>query len=63
MLAQGLSVGVAVISDIFGKESRRKLQRRMREMNVKCEIEEEFLERYPHVMKNMEKRGITCLTH
>lgn len=58
MLDEGLSPWIAIMGDIFGREGRERLRKRMEDMKIDCEIEEEILERYPYVMDNMEKRGI-----
>lgn len=58
MLDEGLSPWIAIMADIFGREGRERLERRMEDMGIDCEVEEEILERYPYVMDNMEERGV-----
>ncbi|RLI77860.1 radical SAM protein, partial [Archaeoglobales archaeon] len=47
---------VAVMYDIFGEEGVNTLRRNL---PVPCRIEYEYLEKYPFVLENLRRRGIT----
>ena len=54
----GMNFWIAVMFDVFGEEGVAKLKERL---DVSCRMEFEFLERYPFVMENLRKRGITLI--
>lgn len=49
----------AVMYDTFKEDGINSLKEKLEELNIKTEIETEFLERYPFVDKNLRRRGIT----
>jgi uncharacterized Fe-S cluster-containing radical SAM superfamily protein len=55
---QGLKAWPAVMRDLFTDDELARLAKRLAEMEIKARLEEEFLEAYPFVLENMEKRGI-----
>jgi len=61
MLAAGLDAWPAVMRDTFGEAGISKLKSRLTAMRIDSEIEVEGLERYPHVMENIEKRKLALI--
>lgn len=58
MLAEGLHVWPAVMWDTFGEAGIQKLKSRLAKMHLEAEVEIETLERYPHVMENIDGRKL-----
>lgn len=55
---RGLKAWPAVMRDLFADDDLARLSKRLAEMEIKARLEEEFLEAYPFVLENLEKRGI-----
>jgi uncharacterized Fe-S cluster-containing radical SAM superfamily protein len=54
----GVEAWPAVMQEIFGYEGIKILEKKLKEFEIKGEIEIEYLEKYPFVLQNLEKRGI-----
>jgi uncharacterized Fe-S cluster-containing radical SAM superfamily protein len=54
----GVEAWPAVMQEIFGYEGIKILEKKLKEFGIKGEIEIEYLEKYPFVIQNLEKRGI-----
>jgi uncharacterized Fe-S cluster-containing radical SAM superfamily protein len=54
----GVEAWPAVMQDFFGYEEIKTLEKKLKEFGIKGEIEIEYLEKYPFVLRNLEKRGI-----
>ena len=54
----GVEAWPAVMQEIFGLEGLKILKRKIMEMGIEGEIEIEYLEKYPFVIQNLEKRGM-----
>ncbi|MEM5794108.1 MAG: radical SAM protein [Candidatus Aenigmatarchaeota archaeon] len=54
----GLEAWPAVMYEIFGRKEIEILEEKLREIGVESRIEVEYLEKYPFVVENLEKRGI-----
>lgn len=55
----GIETWPAIMYEIFGREEIEILKEKLEEMGIENEIEVEYLEKYPFVVENLEKRGIT----
>ena len=55
---QGIKAWPAVMKDLFSDVEIGRLKRLLHEYSIKAELELEFLEKYPFVLENMEKRNI-----
>jgi len=53
----GVEAWPAIMHEIFGKEGREKIRKKLEKFGI-GEIEEEYLEAYPFVIKNLKERGI-----
>jgi len=51
----------AVMKEIFGLDGIKILKKRMREIGIEGEIEIEYLEKYPFVVQNLEKRELKLI--
>jgi uncharacterized Fe-S cluster-containing radical SAM superfamily protein len=49
----------AAMYDVFKEDGIKSLRKRLNKLGVKTEIETEFLEKYPFVIKNLRERNIT----
>lgn len=56
--AQGIKAWPAVMKDLFTEDEIERLRRLLHEYRIKSELELEYLERYPFVLENMDKRNI-----
>ena len=54
----GLKAWPAIMGDLFSENDIERLRRILHEYGIKAELEFEYLERYPFVLENMEKRNI-----
>jgi uncharacterized Fe-S cluster-containing radical SAM superfamily protein len=55
---QGIKAWPAIMEDLFTENEIERLKRLLHERNIKAELEFEYLERYPFVLENMDKRNI-----
>jgi uncharacterized Fe-S cluster-containing radical SAM superfamily protein len=55
----GVEAWPAVMQEIFGPREIEILKKKLEEFGIKGEIEIEYLEKYPFVLKNLEKRGVS----
>lgn len=56
----GIRAWPALMGDLFSREEISKFESFLRENGIRSELELEFLETYPFVLKNMKKRKIRC---
>lgn len=61
MLDAGLDAWPAVMWDTFGEAGVKKLESKLTAMAIDSEIEVESLERYPHVMENIDRRKLALI--
>ena len=54
----GLKAWPAIMGDLFSENEIERLRRILHEYSIKAELEFEYLERYPFVLENMDKRNI-----
>ena len=54
----GLKAWPAIMGDLFSENEIERLRRLLHEYSIKAELEFEYLERYPFVLENMDKRNI-----
>jgi uncharacterized Fe-S cluster-containing radical SAM superfamily protein len=55
---QGIKAWPAIMGDLFTDNETERLRGLLHEYSIKAELEFEYLERYPFVMENMDKRNI-----
>jgi len=55
---QGIKAWPAIMKDLFTEDEIERLRRLLHEYSIKSELELEYLERYPFVLENMDKRNI-----
>jgi uncharacterized Fe-S cluster-containing radical SAM superfamily protein len=54
----GVKAWPAVMEEIFGHDGLKILEKKLREIGIEGDAEIEYLEKYPFVLQNLEKRGI-----
>jgi uncharacterized Fe-S cluster-containing radical SAM superfamily protein len=55
---QGIKAWPAIMGGLFSENEIERLRGLLHEYSIKAELEFEYLERYPFVLENMEKRSI-----
>ena len=55
----GVDVWAAVMGDIFDDNEIMELKGKLKTIGITSELEIEYLERYPSVMKHLRRRGVT----